>query len=145
MTDCPLNCPRLKIEKTGDVYPRGQMFHCGGVRLGYLRRRWKDCPMDLATLSGRLRWARERAGLTQEQLGEHAGMKQSKICRLETPGDDDRHLTGTIRRLAAALGVSPGWLAWGEAGNGPEKAPRTPSNAIPPSEPIPTPPSPPGL
>lgn len=43
------------------------------------------------------------AGLTQEQLGDLAGMHQSVIARLED-AEYDGHSLSTLRRIASALG-----------------------------------------
>lgn len=56
-----------------------------------------------------LREARERAGLTQDELAARAEMDQSTISRLET--DPNPNPTSkTIQRLAAALGIAPSKL-----------------------------------
>jgi transcriptional regulator with XRE-family HTH domain len=66
---------------------------------------------ELQTLPGRLKYARERAGLTGAALAMAAEMDPSQVSRLE----GDERLAGveaaTIIRLARALGVPVGWLA----------------------------------
>ncbi len=52
-----------------------------------------------------LREARERALLTQEELATRAGVTVSTISRLETGAQAAR--IGTLRKLAAALGMDP--------------------------------------
>lgn len=64
------------------------------------------------TIGGRIRWARETAGLTQEELAKQAQYKQGGLSDLERDGVEPR--LSTIRKLAVVLGVLPGWLAFGE-------------------------------
>jgi transcriptional regulator with XRE-family HTH domain len=56
----------------------------------------------------RLRALRERAFLTQAELGQRAGMSEVTISRLESSGQSAR--ISTVRKLAAALGVTPAEL-----------------------------------
>ena len=67
-------------------------------------------PLD--TLGSRLRFARKRLGLTQDELAEAAAVKQSVVSKLER---GDMLKTTAIARLALAVQVSPEWL---ELGNG---------------------------
>jgi transcriptional regulator with XRE-family HTH domain len=53
----------------------------------------------------RLRPLRERAALTQRELGERSKVTQSTIQRLETGLQGAR--PSTLRKLARALGVTP--------------------------------------
>lgn len=66
---------------------------------------------DTTTLAARLRWARSRTGLKQTELAERIGRKQPAISDLEqglvVP------TLSTAERLAEALAVDPGWLAFG--------------------------------
>jgi transcriptional regulator with XRE-family HTH domain len=75
------------------------------------KRKPSSTPPELLTLPGRLRYARERAGLTGAALAEKAGIAPAQISRYE----NSERLTGveaaTIIRLAHALGVPVGWLA----------------------------------
>jgi len=48
------------------------------------------------------RWRKER-GLTQGQLAEKCGMKQSSISRLEDLTYEARYSLTTLRRIASAL------------------------------------------
>ncbi len=54
----------------------------------------------------RLRELREAQFLTQQELAEKAGVGIATIIRIET-GQVAPHF-GTVRKLAAALGVEPG-------------------------------------
>lgn len=64
-----------------------------------------------ATLGERLQAARTARGLSQVALGERAQLSGQALGRIER----DRHAAdiATIERLADALDVSPGWLAYG--------------------------------
>jgi transcriptional regulator with XRE-family HTH domain len=53
----------------------------------------------------RLRELRQRAFLTQVELGERAGMSEATVNRLESGKHEAR--ISTVRKLAAALGVEP--------------------------------------
>lgn len=48
--------------------------------------------------------ARKKAGMTQRELAEACGMKQSAIARLES-ADYEGHRLDTVRRIAAALNL----------------------------------------
>ena len=51
-----------------------------------------------------LRTAREKAGLTQTQLGKRTGLDQAVVSRLETGRNRPR--IDTLRRIAQGLGLS---------------------------------------
>jgi len=62
------------------------------------------------SLSERLKQARKRAGLTQAELAERAGIKQASVSEIE------RGLTrnsGYLVKMAQICGVDPVWLAEG--------------------------------
>ena len=67
----------------------------------------------MKTLSQRLRYAREQAGLSQSALARQVGMRPQAIQLIEA---------GRVRQprnlvqIAAALNVNPLWLANGEGG-----------------------------
>lgn len=65
----------------------------------------------MKTLGERLKWARERKGISQEELGKAAGMTQGGVGHLE---QDLRKTSRRIAQLAHALGVDPIWLAEGK-------------------------------
>lgn len=57
---------------------------------------------------GRLREARERLGLTQEEVARRSGVHVTEISRMEAGKRDPK--ISTLRRLANALEVKPGQL-----------------------------------
>lgn len=65
-----------------------------------------------ADFPARLRGARERAGLTQAQLGQAAGYSDRQAISYIESGKGGV-TTEAAARLAGALGVSPVWLAYG--------------------------------
>ncbi len=71
----------------------------------------------MSTVGQRLRSARLRRVLNQEELAAQSGVPVVTISRIE---NDHREMprSGTVRKLATALAVSPGWLLFGE-GEGP--------------------------
>ncbi len=71
----------------------------------------------MSTIGQRLRSARLRQVLSQEDLAVRSGVPVVTISRIE----NDRYGTprpSTARKLAEALIVTPGWLLFGE-GEGP--------------------------
>ncbi len=58
---------------------------------------------EVVKIGTQLRAARERALLTQEELGTRAGVQPLTISRIETDKVEPRY--STIRKLANALGV----------------------------------------
>ncbi len=70
----------------------------------------------------RLRRARERRALSQRDLARLSGVAYTTIARLER--DRHRPIPSTVRKLAAALGVDPAWLLFGE-GEETHDAPRS--------------------
>lgn len=85
----------------------------------------QDVP-GAASVSERLRAAREEARISQSELGRRAGMTHTTIQNIE----QGRHCPSVARveALADALDLSPAWLAFGE---GPQKVKRR--RARPPS------------
>lgn len=67
-----------------------------------------DC--DMYTLADRLKWARQKAELSQEELGKKAGVSQSTIGNLEA---GTRNSARRLPQIAAVLGVNALWLAEG--------------------------------
>lgn len=56
-------------------------------------------------LGENLRRARERLGLTQEEVGHWSGVHPTEVSRIEAGKRDPR--VSTLERLAKAIGVSP--------------------------------------
>lgn len=67
--------------------------------------------INMDTLAERLKFARKKRGLTQEQLSDAAGVAQSDISKLER-GDSQK--TTSLIRLAKALRCNPEWLDTGD-------------------------------
>lgn len=67
-------------------------------------------PRKLSTLAERMRWARERLRLTQDELAKLAGVSQSTIGNIES---GERKKAQAIVELALALQVTAEWLALG--------------------------------
>ena len=65
----------------------------------------------MATMGERLRASRGRTGMTQRDLAAKTGVGLATIRRVEQEAMEPR--MGTTRKLAAALGVGEGWLAYG--------------------------------
>jgi transcriptional regulator with XRE-family HTH domain len=59
-------------------------------------------------LGRNLRRARERAGLTQEEVAERSGVHATEVSRIEAGKRDPR--ISTMERLAEAVEVPPGDL-----------------------------------
>ena len=62
----------------------------------------------------RLAAARQGCGLTRQALGIAAQIAGQAVANIEVKGALPR--VDTLELLAKALGVSPGWLAFGECG-----------------------------
>ena len=60
------------------------------------------------TLGQRLKKAREHAGISQSELADAVGIRQSAISRIER---DEALTTGFASRLAKACGVRTDWLS----------------------------------
>lgn len=65
---------------------------------------------SLRTLAARLRYARERKGLTQEELARAVGTSQQVINHIEIGKTKKPR---KIERIAQVLDVSPAWLQFG--------------------------------
>lgn len=68
---------------------------------------------DPGTIGKRVRLARKARHLTQEQLGQLAGISQKAVAKIELDkqGAPKR---GTIMGLALALQVPPSWIEYGK-------------------------------
>ncbi|HEX5762019.1 MAG TPA: helix-turn-helix transcriptional regulator [Solirubrobacterales bacterium] len=62
----------------------------------------------MAHFGSKLREARERLGLTQEEVAQRSGVHVTEISRMEAGKRDPK--ISTLRRLAEALEVKPGQL-----------------------------------
>ncbi len=71
----------------------------------------------MSTIGQRLRSARLRQVLNQEELATASGVPVVTISRIEND-HYDLPRPATARKLATALAVAPGWLLFGE-GEGP--------------------------
>lgn len=78
------------------------------------------------SIGQRVREARKAAGLTQQQLAEKVGIKQSTLSELE---NGDSAGSGHLAAMAAALNVSALWLQTGK-GSMRHVAPPTPPRSI---------------
>lgn len=66
---------------------------------------------DRRAIGYRIRAARERAGLTREELGSRVGVHPGSIARWETGGSAPHAYT--LERIADTCGASLGWLRTG--------------------------------
>ncbi|HET9163904.1 MAG TPA: helix-turn-helix transcriptional regulator [Solirubrobacterales bacterium] len=62
----------------------------------------------MADFGTRLREARERLGLTQEEVAQRSGVHVTEVSRMESGKRDPK--ISTLRRLAKAVEVKPGQL-----------------------------------
>ncbi len=62
----------------------------------------------VGSLGSNLRDARERLGLTQEEVADRSGVHPTEVSRIEAGKRDPR--VSTVERLAQALGVKAGEL-----------------------------------
>lgn len=62
----------------------------------------------VAEFGTRLREARERLGLTQEEVAQRSGVHATEVSRMEAGKRDPK--ISTLRRLAKAVEVKPGQL-----------------------------------
>lgn len=69
-------------------------------------------------LGDRLRLVRESVGMSQEELGEAAGVGRATIARIESGKGTPRR--ATLIAISFATGVSLEWLENGESPAGPE-------------------------
>lgn len=62
----------------------------------------------MGDLGSNLRAARERLGLTQEQVAQRSGVHATEVSRIESGKRDPQ--VSTLRRLAEAVEMKPGQL-----------------------------------
>lgn len=77
----------------------------------------QPCPEAYRGLPARITLAREALGLSMRQLGLTAGLSGPAVEKMEKGRSVPR--LDNVEALAKALGVSPGWLAFG-VGRGPD-------------------------
>ena len=70
------------------------------------------------TIGRRVRHLRERRAWSQRDLAARAGVTLLTVFRVEHDQFAHRPRPSTIRKLAEALGVDPGWLLFGDEGQG---------------------------
>jgi transcriptional regulator with XRE-family HTH domain len=63
---------------------------------------------DVGNLGKNLRAAREKLGLTQEEVAERSGVQAGEVSRIERGKRDPQ--VSTVEKLAAAVELSPGRL-----------------------------------
>jgi transcriptional regulator with XRE-family HTH domain len=76
----------------------------------------------VALFATRLRLAREALGLSARELSLAAGLSSAYVGHMER-GHRELPSIACVAQLAAALHVTPGWLAFGESA--PQKRPTT--------------------
>lgn len=78
----------------------------------------------MSNMGDRIRFLRERAGMTQEELGEKLGIKKSAVAKYEN-GRVENIKRSSLKVMALVLGVSPCYLMFGDEGEdeGKEKGP----------------------
>jgi transcriptional regulator with XRE-family HTH domain len=81
---------------------------------------YKNLDMDkFETLGARLRWARQRAGMTQKTAAKAVGLSQPTLSDLE---NDNTKGTTSLLEFAAAYGVDVRWLKSGRGTPGADGA-----------------------
>jgi len=87
-----------------------------------------------AKVTHRFKLTRERTSLSMRQIAISSGLNESAAFSLERDGRVPA--LDTLERLAAALGVPPGWLAYGYEGSEPFRE-RYPRPIFEPADPTP--------
>jgi len=131
---------RSKCSRSGDptcLAHYGRRWYAGGVAEGGSPREVASGE-DAPKFGARLRWLREAAGLSQEELASRAGLSTKAVSMLER-GQRKRPYPYTVRSLADALELSEGERAVltgaipGRSGDAlvPVEAAATPPSALP--------------
>lgn len=124
-------CQLKKVSATQS----GQTSHSAvAVLVGTVTRGRKN-PLWFG-LTSRIQAARSAAGLHRLALEQLAGFARGSLTRLEE--GHSKPALDTVERIAQALGVSPGWLAYGDEGTEPFRQRRTRS-PVPLDPPVPEP------
>lgn len=66
------------------------------------------------SIGARLRTARQRRFLTQEELAKASGVQVVTISRIENDRQESQPRLSTIRKLAKALGIEAEWIMFGD-------------------------------
>jgi transcriptional regulator with XRE-family HTH domain len=66
------------------------------------------------SIGARLRIARQRRFLTQEELAKASGVQVVTISRIENDRQESQPRLSTIRKLATALGIEAEWIMFGD-------------------------------
>lgn len=66
------------------------------------------------TIGERVKDARQRRFLTQDELSEATGIRIVTISRIENDRVESQPRLSTMKKIAEALQVSPRWLMFGE-------------------------------
>ena len=69
---------------------------------------------DPKSVGERLHIARRRRALTQRELADLASVGTPTISRIERGDFEEAPRPTTVRKIANALDVDPGWLLFGE-------------------------------
>ena len=68
----------------------------------------------METIGSRLRSARQRRFLTQDELSKASSVQVVTISRIENNRQESQPRLTTIRKIAAALDVDAEWLMFGD-------------------------------
>ena len=68
----------------------------------------------METVADRLRWSRKQHRYTQRDLAKLTGVGLNTIRRIEQEPESFTPQLATVEKLAAALHIRAGWLAFGE-------------------------------
>lgn len=66
------------------------------------------------SIGARLRAARQRRFMTQEELSKESGVQVVTISRIENDRQESTPRLSTIRKLASALEVEAEWIMFGD-------------------------------
>ncbi len=75
------------------------------------KRKESEVPIEIQTFPTRLKYAREKKGLTKQALAERSGIDIGQITRWEASERGVGITVETLLKLAKALGQPVGWLA----------------------------------
>lgn len=78
-----------------------------------MARQVRPKPLDLVARGGRLRTALKYRGYTISMLANQTGISYSTLSKF-LAGKQDMHLDD-LQKISSALGVSTGWIGWGDS------------------------------